>query len=113
MTVSADSRRGHVLAWVVATAQPAFADYQPGMRPDIDFITHENVAVTVPTLTNPGSEPTTRTLTVSSPIATMPAVLGSELTGTVTARYGLTTITPRLSGEPAGGSRTPPPTAGH
>ena len=44
-------------------------------------------------------EPTTRTLTVSSPIATMPAALGSELTGTVTARYGLTTITPRLSGD--------------
>ncbi len=63
------------------------------------FITHENVAVTVLTLTNTGTEPTTRTLTVSSPIATMPAALGSELTGTVTARYGLTTITPRLSGD--------------
>jgi hypothetical protein len=63
------------------------------------FITHENVAVTVLTLTNTGAEPTTRTLIVSSPIATMPAALGSELTGTVTARYGLTTITPRLSGD--------------
>jgi hypothetical protein len=36
----------------------------------------ENVAVTVLTLTNTGAEPTT-----------MPAALGSELTGTVTARY--------------------------
>ncbi len=63
------------------------------------FITNENVAVTVLTLTNTGAEPTTRTLIVSSPIATMPAALGSELTGTVTARYGLTTITPRLSGD--------------
>jgi Concanavalin A-like lectin/glucanases superfamily len=72
----------------------------PGLRvAQRKFITHENVAVTVLTLTNTGTEPTTRTLTVSSPIATMPAALGSELTGTVTARYGLTTITPRLSGD--------------
>ena len=50
------------------------------------FTTHENVAVTVLTLTNTGAEPT-RTLTAGSPIATMPAALGSELTGTVTARH--------------------------
>jgi hypothetical protein len=53
---------------------------------------HETVAVTVLTLTNTGTEPTTRTLTAASPIATMPAGLGSELTGTVTARHGPTTI---------------------
>jgi len=63
------------------------------------FITHENVAVTVLEITNSGSEPTTRTLTVSSPIASVPALLGSELTGTVTARYGLTVLEPRLSGD--------------
>lgn len=53
---------------------------------------HETVAVTVLTLTNTGTEPRTRTLTAASPIATIPAALGSELTGAVTARYGLTTI---------------------
>jgi len=63
------------------------------------FITQENVAVTVLTLTNTGAEPTTRTITASSPIATIPETLGTELTGTVTARYGLTVITPRLSGD--------------
>jgi hypothetical protein len=72
----------------------------PGLRvAQRKFITHENVAVTVLTLTNTGTEPTTRTLVAGSPIATMPATLGSELTGTVTARYGLTTVTPRLSGD--------------
>jgi hypothetical protein len=63
------------------------------------FITYENVAVTVLTLTNTGSASTTRTVTASSPIATIPAELGTELTGSVTARYGLTTVTPRLSGD--------------
>ncbi len=63
------------------------------------FITHDNVAVAVLAITNTGAEPTTRTLTVSAPTATVPAALGSELTGTVTARYGLTVLTPRLSGD--------------
>ena len=51
------------------------------------------------TVTNTGTAPTTRTLTVASPVATTSAALGTELTGAVTARYGLTTITPRLSGD--------------
>ena len=63
------------------------------------FITHNNVAVTILKVTNTDTSPTTRTLTVASPIATTSAALGTELTGAVTARYGLTTITPRLSAE--------------
>ena len=50
-------------------------------------------------VTNTDTAPTTRTFTVASPVATTPAALGTELTGAVTARYGLTTITPRLSAE--------------
>lgn len=62
------------------------------------FITYNNVAVTVLTIANTGTEPTTRTVTVDSPVAMTPA--GSEeLTGSVNARYDITTITPRLSGE--------------
>jgi mannosylglycerate hydrolase MGH1-like protein len=53
------------------------------------FITRNNVAVTVLTVTNTGSAPTTRTITAGSPIAG----------GPVSARYGLTTFTPRLSGD--------------
>jgi hypothetical protein len=63
------------------------------------FITQNNVAVTVLKLTNTGTEPTTRTLTLSSPVATIPAALGTELTGSVKARWGLTVVTPRLSGD--------------
>ena len=55
--------------------------------------------MTVLTVTNTDTAPTTRTLTVASPVATTSAALGTELTGAVTARYGLTTITPRLSGD--------------
>ena len=35
----------------------------------------------------------------ASPLATTSAALGTELTGSVNARYGLTTITPRLSAD--------------
>ena len=63
------------------------------------FITHNNVAVTLLDVTNTGNEATTRTVTVASPLATTSAALGTELTGSVKARYGLTTITPRLSGD--------------
>jgi concanavalin A-like lectin/glucanase superfamily protein/F5/8 type C domain-containing protein len=63
------------------------------------FITYNNVAVTDLTLTNTGASSTSTTLTVSSPIAATPSADGTELTGTVTARYGLTTIYPRLSGD--------------
>src|SRR5262245_36469622 len=61
------------------------------------FITDNNVAVTYLTITNTSGTSTTRTITASSPIATTAS--GSELTGTVTARYGLTTMFPRLSGD--------------
>ena len=61
------------------------------------FITYDNVAVTLLNVTNTGAEPTTRTVTVASPLASTSAALGTELTGSVNARYGLTTITPRLS----------------
>jgi hypothetical protein len=63
------------------------------------FITDNNVAVTELTLTNTGDSDTTATLTAGSPIATTPSADGSELTGTVPLRYGLSTIFPRLSGD--------------
>jgi len=61
------------------------------------FITFNNVAVTNLTITNTSGASTTRTITASSPIATTAS--GSELTGNVTIRYGLTTISPRFSGD--------------
>src|SRR5262245_20682287 len=61
------------------------------------FITYNNVAVTYLTSTNTSTASTTRTITASSPIATTAS--GSELTGTVTARYALTTMLPRFSGD--------------
>jgi hypothetical protein len=57
------------------------------------------VAVTDLTLTNTGAAPSTATLVASSPIATTPSADGTELTGTVNLRYGLTTIFPRMSGD--------------
>ena len=61
------------------------------------FITQNNTAVTELKLTNTGTDPITRTISVQSPIATTAA--GNELTGSVTIRYGLTTVTSRLSSE--------------
>lgn len=61
------------------------------------FITYNNVAVTLLTVTNTGAEATTRTVSVNSPIATV--ALNGELTGTVNARYDVTVVTPRLSAE--------------
>jgi len=63
------------------------------------FITYNNVAITSLTITNTGSASTTRTLTAGSPIAASASSDGTELTGTVTARYGLTTLHPRMSGD--------------
>ena len=63
------------------------------------FITYNNVAVTDLTLTNTGDTALTTTLTASSPIATMASADGSELTGTVTLRYALSTIFPTMSGD--------------
>ena len=62
------------------------------------FITYNDVAVTDLTLTDTATSPETVTLTAASPIATTPAPDGTELTGTVTLRYGLSTIYPRMSG---------------
>src|SRR5262245_44584722 len=61
------------------------------------FVTQNNVAVTALTVTNTGSAATSRTLTVSSPVVS--TAEGAELTGTVTARYGVTGVYPRLSGD--------------
>jgi hypothetical protein len=63
------------------------------------FITYNNVAVTDLTVTNTGADATTATLVASSPIATTPSADGTELTGTVNLRYGLSTIFPRMSGD--------------
>ncbi|MEN3304811.1 MAG: hypothetical protein V7603_1013 [Micromonosporaceae bacterium] len=62
------------------------------------FITDNNVAVTDLTLTDTGDAPLATTLTASSPVATVGSADGTELTGSVTLRYGLSTIFPRLSG---------------
>jgi hypothetical protein len=72
-------------------------------RPDLSvaekkFITYNDVAVTDLTLTNTGSSPATVTLTAHSPIAKTPSPDGTELTGKVALRYGLSTIYPRMSG---------------
>ena len=63
------------------------------------FITYNNVAVTDLTLTNTGDTALSTTLTGSSPIATTASADGTELTGTVTLRYALSTIFPRMSGD--------------
>ena len=63
------------------------------------FITDNDVAVTDLTLTNTSDAPETTTLTASSPIATTPSSDGTELTGSVSLRYALTTIFPRMSGD--------------
>jgi PKD repeat protein len=63
------------------------------------FITYNNVAVTLLTLTNTGASPTSRTVTASSPLTSATASSGSELTGQVTTRYQVTTVTPRFSGD--------------
>ena len=61
------------------------------------FITYNNVAVTLLTLTNTGDEPTTRTITASAPPAD--EADGDELTGEIVTRYQVTTVTPRFSAD--------------
>ncbi|MFW6090322.1 MAG: PKD domain-containing protein [Actinomycetota bacterium] len=69
-----------------------------GLSADLTkFITHNNVAVTLLTLTNAGDEPTSRTVTASSPPTS--ETDGAELTGEVVTRYDVTTVTPRFSGD--------------
>jgi hypothetical protein len=63
------------------------------------FITDNDVAVTDLTLTNTGTAATSLTLTAASPIATTASTDGTELTGNVGLRYGLSTFQPRMSGD--------------
>src|SRR5690606_22804395 len=63
------------------------------------FITHNNVAVTLLTLTNTGDSPTTRTVTAVSPPTSATTADGTERTGEVVTRYEVTTVTPRFSGD--------------
>ena len=65
------------------------------------FITHDNVAVTVLTLTNTGSAPASWTLTAATPGAVTQATSadGTERTGTFNTRYNLTTVQTRFSGD--------------
>ena len=62
------------------------------------YISYNNVAVTDLTLTNTSDAPSIVTLTAASPIATTPSGDGTELTGSVTLRYALSTFTARMSG---------------
>jgi PKD repeat protein len=71
-----------------------------GLRADqTKFITHNNVAVTLLTLTNTGDSATTRTVAAVSPPTSATTSGGSERTGQVVTRYQVTTVTPRFSGE--------------
>jgi hypothetical protein len=63
------------------------------------FITYNDVAVTELKVTNTGTDPVSKTFSVQSPVATTASADGSELTGSVTIRYGLTTVAARLSGD--------------
>jgi PKD repeat protein len=63
------------------------------------FITHNNVAVTLLTLTNTGDSPTTRTVTATAPPTSEATSDGTERTGRVVTRYEVTTVTPRFSGD--------------
>jgi Concanavalin A-like lectin/glucanases superfamily/F5/8 type C domain len=63
------------------------------------FITHNNVAVTLLTLTNTGAAPTAATVSATSPVTTATSADGTERTGTFATRYNVTTVNARFSGE--------------
>lgn len=63
------------------------------------FITYNNIAVTILEIKNSSDATVTKTLNVLSPIVNKPSEDGKELTGTQKARYDLTTMYPRLSGD--------------
>ncbi|HEV2931103.1 MAG TPA: LamG domain-containing protein, partial [Propionibacteriaceae bacterium] len=65
------------------------------------FISHNNVAVTVLTLTNTGDASSTRTLTAATPSVVTQGTSpdGTERTGSFTTRYALTTVSTRFSGD--------------
>jgi len=65
------------------------------------FITHDNVAVAVLTLTNTGSAPASWTLSAVTPgaVTQTTSADGTERTGSFNTRYNLTTVRTRFSGE--------------
>jgi hypothetical protein len=65
------------------------------------FITHNNVAVTILEITNLSAQPTTRTVTATTPgwVTQSASADGTERIGTFNARYNLTTVSTRFSGE--------------
>ena len=65
------------------------------------FITHNNVAVTILEIANMGALPTTCTVTAATPswVTQSASADGTERVGTFSARYNLTTISTRFSGE--------------
>ena len=74
-----------------------------GLRVDQrKFITENNVAVTILTLSNTGGEQTTRTITAGTPNAVTQSFDGDERVGSFNTRYNLTTVSTRLSGEGLG-----------
>ncbi len=74
----------------------------PGLSVDQrKFITENNVAVTILTLTNTGDASTTRTITASTPAAVTQATSadGTERVGSFNTRYNLTRVSTRFSGD--------------
>jgi hypothetical protein len=65
------------------------------------FITHNNVAVAVLEIANAGSQPTTCTVTATTPswVTQSTSADGTELVGTFSTRYNLTTVSTRFSGD--------------
>ncbi|HET9347003.1 MAG TPA: LamG domain-containing protein [Candidatus Limnocylindrales bacterium] len=90
-----DERRQYPSHWTSVHAAPGLAIHQR------KFITHNNVAVTILTLTNTGVADATYTLRGESPPQVVQATSpdGTELTGSFNTRYNLTTVSTRFSGE--------------
>jgi hypothetical protein len=65
------------------------------------FITQNNVAVTVLDITNLGAQPTTRTITATTPswVTQSASADGTERVGSFNAHYNLTTVATRFSGD--------------
>ncbi|HEX3475505.1 MAG TPA: hypothetical protein VHT91_10815, partial [Kofleriaceae bacterium] len=65
------------------------------------FITHNNVAVTVLEITNLSAQSTARTITATTPswVTQSASADGTELVGSFTTHYNLTTVSTRFSGD--------------
>lgn len=65
------------------------------------FITHNNVAVTVLEITNLSADPTTRTITATTPswVTQSASADGTERVGSFSTHYDLTTVSTRFSGD--------------